>query len=324
MGVVQPANFDGEAPIAQGEMFSKLLPASFRSVGFPVTKMRMRIAHELVKHAYWGVDGARIENTGLAPIEFSFSVPLVNGIVPGKSESWLPGRLYPDGMRSLVIMFARKETGILTHPEFGNVPVRAHTMDLDWSGDRRGGCECEMTFLQTLTDNAVNVLERESPIGELQLAAQDLDASWEDLVGLVPGLPKYASSFSDFLRAIAAIGDQTALLSARAAGKINAITYRVDAIQDSINRARSAQTWAATSAIERIKASTHDLRQKLLQAGRPVVLYVVPHDTTLAGVTVRLGDTTLGEVIKLNPGVMRSPVIPKGSVIRYYEAKVAA
>ncbi len=306
------------------ELYERLLPAAFNDVHFPVTRMRMRIAHELVRHGYWGVDGARVEATGMAPMEFNFSVPWVNGIVPGKNEKWVAGRLYPGAMRSFLVMFARKKTGILQHPEFGKISVKAHTCDIDWTGERRGGPEAELTFVETLVDGDGAFLERASPIGDLIVAAEDLDASERDLRALVPTLPKYKGTFADLARAVTGVVDQVGLLQQRTAGQVDTLAYRVNSMQDSLERSGLAKTHSATKNIEIIKSSTHDLRKKLLAVGRDVILYSVPYDTTIAGLTCSLEDTSLADVIKLNPALMSSPVVPKGALIRYYRAKVAA
>lgn len=307
------------------DALAQLLPVSFRDIHFPVTQMTMRIAHDLVKHAYWGVNGARVENTGIAPIEFSFEVPWVNTLFPGKSERWSQGNLYPAAMRNLVIAFARKDNGVLQHPEFGTVVVKAQTLDLRWTGERRGGCDGTLTFIETLTDSdALAVLNDKNPVQDIAVAAQNLDASTADLRELAPDLPEFEETFEDFARSITAVSDQISLLNNRVAGRIDGILYRANAFQESINRARDSRTWPATQAIERIKASAFDLRKKLLEIGRDVVIYRVPADTTLAGLTVALGDTNLSDVIKLNPGLMRSPVVPQGTAVRYYRSKIAA
>lgn len=305
------------------DVFQRLLPAKWRDVEFPVVRMRMSLAHDLAEHKYWGVDGARIEATGMAPVRFTFSIPMHQGIVPGKGESWTPGSLYPVVFRKLVVAFAKKANGALQHPEFGTIICKAERLDIDWAGDRRGGCEIEASFIETISDQELLLaIPRPNPVGEMTVAAQSLDASEEDLRKLVPELPTYKAGFDDMMRSVAAVFDQASLLSMRAAGKIDSIVYRANAVGDSIDRARSALTWPVTQNLERLKAAGYDLRKKLLEIGRDVVLYVTPGDTTLAGVSAALSDTSLGDLIKLNPQLMSQPRIPGGTAIRYYASKL--
>lgn len=299
------------------ELFEQLLPFKWRDVELPITKMRVSLAHDLVEHKYWRVDGARVEATGLAPLRFSASIPFINGIVPGKGEGWKS--LYPTQLRAFLAAFAKRETGVLQHPEFGEIACKAERLDIDWSGDRRGGCEVEASWVETQEVEGLFLIKKD-PIAELGVYAQDLDASTADLRKLAPTLPEYETTFADFARGLAAIFDQVGLLSYRGAGQISAFIYRVDAFQDSVNRARSALTWPATQAIERIKAAAFGLRENLLAVGRDIVFYTVPGDTTLAGIAAVLSDTSLVDLVKLNPALMASPLVRRGTVVRYYSS----
>lgn len=302
------------------ELFEQLLEAKFRDVGFPVTKFRTDIAHDLVEHKYWGTDGARVEATGLAPTRHSFTAPLTNGIVPGKNETW--SILYPYGMRKLAQAFAKKATGALQHPEFGEIAVKAEKMTLSWDASARGGCECEMSFIETLIDGDTTFLDFPSPVQEVQLAALDLDASQTDLLALIPEFPQYEQSFTDFARAIQGIGDQVSILSYRTAGKINAMVYRMNQVGDSLDRAKNALTWPAKQNVQRMKSACRDLRQKLLEADREVRIHRVKGDTTLAAAASLFPDNTLGDIIRLNPSLMGRPVLPAGTQLRYYRSKI--
>lgn len=298
---------------------AELLAFKWRDVEFPVTRMRVSIAHDLVEHKYWGVNGARVEATGLAPMRFSASIPLTNGIVPAKSERWQ--FLYPNTMLKLLVAFAKKATGILQHPEFGPIACKAEKIDLDWEGIRRGGCDAEASWVETNPDDPQATVAA-APVHQIDLAARDLDASSADLKKLVPEAPEYKESFEDFARQIQAIGDQVTLLSYRASGKINGILYRVQNVEDSIDRARSALTWPVKQNLERLKAAGHDLRRKLLEVGRDIVLYRVPGDTTLAGVAACIPDANIGDLVKLNPALMSSPEIRRGTMVRHYASPI--
>jgi prophage DNA circulation protein len=127
------------------DTFDQLLAAAWNSIEFPVTKMRMSIAHDLVEHKYYGVDGARVESVGLAPRRFSFSAPLFNGISPGKAEKW--AALYPNQLRILLVDFQKKTKGLLQHPEFGIIVCKAERFDMDWDAARRGGVDAALSFV---------------------------------------------------------------------------------------------------------------------------------------------------------------------------------
>ncbi len=305
------------------ELFEQLLPCKWRDVEFPVTVVKMSLAHDLVEHKYWGLDGARVEATGLAPMRFTASIPFINGIVPGRGERW--SVLYPNGMREFLAAFADKKTGFFQHPEFGLIPCKPERLEFTLSGDHRGGMECEASWIETLEDDDVANLIGETPIQDIELAALDLDASDADLKALAPDLPEYKGTLADLARGIQAIADTATILEMTTMGKLDSLVYRAENIGDSVDRAKSALTWQATNSLERIKAHALKLRENLLKdESRDIALYFVPGDTTLAGLLPQLAGAKLGDVIKLNPELMRSAIVPKGATVRYYVSRLAA
>lgn len=313
------------------DVLEQLLPVKFRDVEFPITKLRTSVAHDLVEHKYWGVDGARVESTGLAPRRISCSSPMTNGIVPGKAERWAV--LYPNTFRDLFTAFQMKATGPFQHPEFGIINVKAERMEADWDANRRGGVDVELSFVETLPEEGIDLFE-DSPVQEIELAALNLDASdlkvdLEKLLRdaglpLPPYLEKDTISLSDIARKVQGVVDTATLLEHRVGGAYNSLLYQANRIQQSCERLRDATTWPITRDVERIRSSAHELRQKLLQADRDVAFFRVPADTTLAGVVRQLDGASVGDIIKLNPSLMTNPVVSEGTVVRYYVPRVAA
>lgn len=298
--------------------FEKLLPFKWRDEEYPLSNIRFSLAHDLVEHKYWSVDGGRIEDTGVAPIRITASIPLVNHIFPGQNEKWKPGQLYPTALRKLFVDFGKKTTALLQHPEFGRIPCKAERIDCNLTSDRRGHAQIEASWIETIDDN-VRAVPRLNPINNLASAVGDLDASDADLRALAPQIPEYEESFEDMMRAVQAVGDQVSLVSQRAGGRIDAIVYRAKQVQQSVDRARSALTWPVTQNIERVKEAAQGLREQLLASSRSIGIYAVTNATTLAGVLAQLpSNTGIADVIKLNPRLVAAPVIPEATAVRYY------
>lgn len=310
------------------DLFEQLLPAKWRDVEFPVTHHRMSIAHDLVEHKYWGVDGARVESTGLAPMRFHFTAPLLNTISPGRNERW--AELYPNQMRALIAAFQKKEVGALQTLEFGEVLCKAERMDIDWDAARRGGVDVDLSFVETSIVEDNSLLTSKTPIEAVDIGAIEMDSPTlkvdlkkllEDAgVGLPPYLLDEGIGLSELANKVKAVADAPSVLSYRAAGQINALVYQVERIQQSASAAKSALTWPAIANAERIKAAAYKIQQNLLAGTKRVAMFTVPHDTTLAGVVRQLPEAKVGDLIKLNPGLMKSPEIPRGTSVRYYKA----
>jgi hypothetical protein len=174
-----------------------------------------------------------------------------------------------------------------------------------------------------------------SPVSSIEQAAKDLDANHKDLksivkkrikeIGGVDPTGKMEPDFDSFARGIAAIGDQVSLLQYKTAGKIDSIVYRAQQVGESIDRARSALTWPAKQAVERITSEADGLREQLLALSRDIGLYRVAVDTTLAGVLLSVPEgNTVGDLVKLNPRLITNPVVDAGTYVRHYVARIAA
>jgi hypothetical protein len=304
------------------DVLSQLFAFKWRDVEVPISRLRMSLAHDLVEHKYIGVNGARVEDTGVAPLRIHATMPLFDGIVPGKQEAWDPASVYGI-LRPLILSFSRRDTGILQTPEFGGIACKAEKLDIDWDAMKRGGCEAEASWVENLDDNVQHEI-KPSPVAAMEGAARDLDGTTEDIRALVPAQPVYLESLEDLMGRVAGAFDQTTLLAGRLKAPLDRLTYRAQQIQDSAERAKSAFTWPAVMAAEQVKASANDVRRQLVEANRQIGLYLVPADTTLAGVALDVPDASITDLIRLNPQIMRDPIVHKGSVIRYFGAPLAA
>lgn len=303
------------------ELFAQLNAFKWRDVEFPCSEMRMSIAHDLTPHKYWGVDGARVEGNGRDMLIFEAEIPFRNGIVPGKGEKW--GVLYPTTLRKFVVAFTDKSVGTLIHPEYGEVICRPMTARITWRADRRDGCDVSAQWCETRIDDLDSVILTDtSPIVSVELGALDLDAQMTDLKGLAPELPEFETGFAEFMRDIQAIGDTFTVLSYRTAGKINALIYRVNAVKDSVERAGTALTWPTTNACERMLSAAHDIRGKLAQQNRVVAIYITKATMTLAQISQQLPGSSLSDLIKLNPLLLKKAAVPQNTMVRYYPSPV--
>lgn len=303
------------------DALEQLFAFKWRQVEIPISKTRMTIAHDLVEHKYWRVDGARVEDTGLAPIRIHATIPLQNGIIPGASERW--SNVYPTLMRALVRSFSAREKGPLGHPEFGNIACQAEHLEIDWDAMKRGGCDAEASWVQTNDDDAALIGGEPSPVADMTSAASDFD-SFSDAKALVPEMPVYFDTFESLMNRVAGAFDQAAILAGKPQALLNRITYRAQQVQDSAERAKSALTWPMIDAAEKMKASSDGLRRQLVEAKREIGLYRVPAETTLAGVQLQIPESSLTDLIRLNPALMRDPSVPKGSIVRFFGKRLAA
>lgn len=299
----------------------------WRDVEVPIARMRVSLAHDLVEHRYWGVDGARIEDTGLAPIRITASIPLINGLVGGVSEKF-KSDLYTKTLRPLIVAFSRRERGLLQHPEFGPLICRAEHLDIEWDATKRSGAAAEASWVETneTDDSGVRLGEvAKSPASAMADAARSLDAADVDIRALVPKAPVYKESWEAAMNKVIGGVDQIGIQSKLYGGKIDQITYRAKMLGDSADRTRSALAWPIKHAAEVIKANADDLRKALAKLGRDIVIYQTLSESTLAGLYALLGSPAMSmtEMVRLNSALLREPAVPAGSLVRYFASPFA-
>lgn len=327
------------------DVLQQLLPCSWTGVNrpqiqFPTTTITMTMRHDLARHEYWGVDGSQIEATGRKSLEFQVMIPFRNGIVPGPTEKW--GALYPYDYRQFIVATSDRATGIFVHPEFGQFSCKTDAVITHMTGQRRDGVDVEVTWVETLFPEDLSAIESTtSPVKNAELAALDLDANLTSLaaLGAQYQLPIYKPDFFDTLNQIAAVTDQISLQSQRLVGKVDQVGYRLNIISDSVTRLQTPPRTSVASIINPnptatnaaiatlcapiresigiMQASLYAVKRKILENGQNIGLYRVPGPTSLGALIAATGASII-DLMSLNPAVVASPVVPTGSMIRYY------
>jgi hypothetical protein len=297
--------------------FDQLLPCKWRDIEFPIRSVDVSFEQDLVEHKYYGVDGARVEATGRGPLRITVAIPLSNGIVPGKNEKW--GVLYPDAFRTLMRAAADRSVGIFQHPELDEIPCRVKSVSTKHDGGQRDGVDLVISFVETVLDNSTSdFIAGESPVASAELGALDLDASSDDITALVPDAYEMPFTITDFVNSLTAISDQFSIQSKLAFGKIDGFLYHLDRLGDSIDAARNVQTWPAIDAINKAKSALHWVKNNP-PGGLPVLKWTVGADVSLAALVGEIPGAQMGDIVKLNRGIMNTAVVKQGTVVRYHD-----
>ena len=304
-------------------LFDGLLPCIWRDVPFPVTSMRVSLAQDLVEHKYWGRDGANVEATGRAPLQFEAVIPFVNGIVPGKGEQWT-AFLYPDGFRKFLDAFADRKTGVLQHPALGEITCKPQSLDFAHDAQMRAGVEVTARWVETVLpndDGRVGV--GDSPV-DPAFRAGNLDAQLARAP--IKDLPQFDETFEDAANRLAGVFDTAASRFKQLVNKPNQILYRIKRVQNSVERAKNALMWPITDSYERLKEV---IGPKTVNGSGPVqgngrtpsrktVRFLIPERMTLADLQALFPTNSLDDLIYLNPRLIARPTVPAKTVIRRY------
>jgi hypothetical protein len=324
-------------PKPEPTLFEQLLPCTWRGIHFPTSTIKVSLSQDITEHKYWGKDGADVESTGRAPLEIEAVLPLYNGIVPGKGEKW--GVLYPTTFRDLLNAFSDKSKGVLQHPELGEITCKPISFEFALDAQRRDGVEVSVKWVETFDDdaNAFDTTAQPSPIQVADLAALDLDSSRADLQLLVPDAALPEEDFVSLMNKVTGFVDSVTTFAQIVGNKPNQVLYRLEQLQNSVERARNALTWPIIDTIERAKGALHDIKEAASTThtvvgtgpvtgsggpspGRKVARYLTPTAMTASSIQAALPNTnTLDELMQLNPVLVSRTEIGVGIVIRYYE-----
>lgn len=322
-------------------LFEQLLEFKWKDISVPTSKFTLRLRHDLAQHKYPNRPGANVEETGRAPYQITASIPFLNGAVPGKGETW--GVLYPTQYRKFMSVSAKGTTGVVQHPEHGEISCKLESCDVVWDATRRDGVTVECVWIETILDgdDVDFVNSRPSPIAEVLLGALDLDVQITTVTPPFPTLPVYTPDFAASMRSLTAVADQVTLASQRGLGQIDSLFYRLDTLQNAITKAQSAPAttvrgliapiqngkalrallWPMTNTIEQMRSAGNDLKSVIGTNGRPIKVYVTQVQMSLANIAQTLG-VNVNDVMTLNHASTREATVEARTPIRYY-AKVA-
>lgn len=270
----------------------------------PYTMANVSGGHRLAKRAWPYVDGAGHEHTGREPLVMPAKFYFVNTV---------QRRLFPELFTEWVdaVVFDPTEDK-LEYPLLGKLDARVQTWAVTAEATNTGGVIMDITWVETILDPEAQ-FEFAGVTASLHEAARKADehmanlsidfptgertTSLTDLVGQINGLV-----FSTRLTVEGAIN--------QALGFVTKIFETVDAVQD-------FGKWALMDALGELYAGLKALGEPATKAVRPTAVLVLGQDESLDAVASTVGNT-VGEIITLNPGLLGSPMIEKGTSVSYF------
>ena len=310
----------GLAPVQPEMLFASLLEMQWRGVSFPTVSFGVELRQDLAIHKLADRDGAYIEGTGRAPLQFTARIPFINGLTPGTNEHWTQP-LYPTAWRAFFTACADKTTGVFQHPELGQITCKIESCRTEWTAEARGGAWVNATWLETDDsdiDQVAAVLGMPSPTSQVAVAADDLDnALAAGVVG--PSLPTFPFTFGDLAFALRGIIDTPSLMSKEFGGRIDNVLYQANTLIGALKgNDTSAMNWPMYDAAIQLQSACFDLKSLVLTKGKTVGIYTTITDGPLYVMAQRI-PAPLEDVMTLNSSLVSLAIVPAGSRIRYYK-----
>lgn len=302
------------------DLFSQLLPCTWRGLHFPIVEVTTNGSHDIGRHKRVDRDGARLEATGRNPNVFHVKAVFVNHILPGPAEQW-EQPLYPNVYAQLIGKMEDRTTGDFQHPYRGKIRCKPISWTENLNARLTDGVTVDLTFEETIEkdDDLQDITTTASPINQIESFAKDMDDNIAARGFQSADPDNGVMSFTDAAQKIKGAFDQFTLLNAQIGGLVNRVLYRLQSVQDSVNAASNCQNWVLTQSIERLRGALLDAKAKAAAQQKSVSIYIAPKDTTLGALSATLG-TSVADLVKLNPPLAASPKVARMTVVRYYSS----
>jgi len=311
------------------DLFGQLREFSWKGVSFPTTRHTFTLRQDLVIHRFADRNGAYVEGTGRPPVQVRATIPFLNYIYAAPQETWSPGALYPYQFRLFLQRCLDGTSGILQHPELGDINCKVDLSETTWDGKVQGGVWVEATWLEsddTQADQIGQDLSAASPVSQFEATADDIDANIATLAAAVSAqqnpLPPLEFTFSDLVSLVVGVIDIPTILDKQAQGMAQNILYEASRVQDALAMSPviGPLSWPIFQAAERLKDSAYQvLAQPTAVAGRSILTATVQKPCTLSQAMLIVGAANIEEFIALNAPLVASPVIPAGTQVQYYQ-----
>ena len=310
------------------DLFAQLNEFSWKGVSFPTSEFEDTLRQDLVIHRMADRNGGYVEGTGRHPYEITAQIPFLNHIYAAPSETWPQGALYPYQFRRFIKACLEGTSGPLVHPEYGALNCKIDLTKTKWAGKVRGGVWVTASWVEsddTQADQLGKNLSNASPITDLVANADNLDENIATLLTAFNAqqnpLPALQFSFSDLVRGVVGVIDSTTIVQKQFQGNCANLVYQANLIQGSIQRSPLGPfAWPLFQDCERVKAAAYDAAQNPTIASRaPILTKAILKDSTLSQAALFCG-ADITDFIVLNYALVATPVLPRGTIVRYYAA----
>lgn len=296
-----------------------LPPLTWLGVKAYVSDIRTSWSHRLPEYEYAYVDGDAHDNTGRKSLKVSATLQFLNTIEPG---------LYPGKWSSFRALLLSTQSGTLVHPDVGKFHARVADGEYTISARSPAGVSVNVTWTESIR-NANSPTKIVTATADATASAKALDDAIAVLgIDYPDGMG--SSTFAGLVGDILAFGS---IFSAEVKSLINTTIGYVDSIYTQMQVAAASVAFATAAARDAIAAppfrwvfefqcdalrvALGEHLDALLEGAQPTKTFTTKATTTLASLSLSL-DTDIGGLVQLNPGLVGSPSVPKGTLVTYF------
>lgn len=298
------------------DMLRRLEVASWRLIEFPITSRDYGFQQGQARHRFIFRDDEIVESIGRENPTYRYTIPFREDLARGRWQN-LFTVVYPQFLEAC----QDRSRGVLSDPIHSSIKAKCVSLRevMDIAG-RRDGIDVEAEFIYApeqsdlppdLTHSIDTVQGAEGMAGALD---REIDViHWQ---GEPPPEPT-----KDPFSFIASIGDQVEGAQNKITAKLHDAAFRAEKAAAAIDKLKNPRLAPVRQAARRVQAAAVGLLESGLQNGkrgaRVMRTLRVPFATTVLALAAKLGVST-AELLRMNPGLSRSPRVEAGTLVTYY------
>ena len=310
------------------DMVKSLLPVRWDDIYFPVTELTTDVSQAVVEHKYPNRDGARLESMGREPLVIKCKAVFVNTIVPGPTDNWKQGDLYPNTYNKLLLSSFSGDTKKLQHPIIGEINCKMISFSPVIDAKFRGGEIVSITWKETIVGDIDSTLQSlENRVASAKDNASKLDNMMPDLNPFPADLaiPEYKDSLLDLVNKIEQYAQFPGKFAGQVIGTIDSLEGRCQLIISRI-KTNYQNTWGQANQLAyKLKADAKWFRdaakwsQGNSVSSRITDTFITDKRTVFTNLCARL-QNTFNDLSALNPTLSKTASIPVGTAVKYYKS----
>jgi hypothetical protein len=283
---------------------------SWRGIEVPIMARSARFVQNNAKHKYTYKDGEFIESTGTENWVFQYTVPMREGIVREPYR-----KLFITEFTKFVAACRDRTTGDLNDPVLG--PFRAKCTSLSDTTDvnRRDGDDLAVEFVQSPEDGDESELW--TNVENLTSASNEAGKLDEQIALVVWEQEDSPEPVADILALIDGLARQAEMEMNQISAGIDNAAWKLEKIENSVDRLQDPKAWPLHRSARRLRKAVHSIGERVTDPGRVVRNATLAAATTVSAIAAERG-MSLQDLLKLNPALAASPMVPSGTAIFYY------
>jgi hypothetical protein len=298
------------------DVFRLLPPFQWRDRRYPLIARSVTFQHENAKSRIQYRDGEFVDMTGARGFTFSYTIPMREDIAKGPYKN-----LFVEGLPILLRDIRNRTPGELVDPLLGPFRCVPELFNDDSDPGRRDGDDVRVEFTHApefaqpdpeVKDNLKSLSGLIADAGKLDEELK-ITRDWRQ--------EPSPEAMTDILSAINTVGQRGLRQVDKTSAYLNDISLRLEKIEDTADRAENPQNWGLRNDVRRMREAVTQLNKRATEPPTRKFRRITQNvATTVSAVAAQL-DMTVAELLRLNPGIVKLPMIPVGTVLTATVAK---